>query len=189
MGTQLKYILICLCFFSLSPASPLYAQTHLKGLKAMEVSVGTVGMGGYFGSAGYSKYLSSRSYIKAAFSIDARSYRLIEDRAATSRYLLSGSYQHCLWKDRKGNVYLNAQGGGFAGYEDVNFGQRILGSGRELSAESRFVYGILGGLEAEYFIKDHFSLLAQLQPRWLINSSVKDLRFYSGVGIKWIISN
>lgn len=184
---SLKKYFFLILFFALSFSLP--AQIHLKGLAGLEVQAGAMGpaSNGYALLAGYSKYITSASYYKASMDIDYKSYRIESASAFTMRYLANLVYYRTFVKDRVGNFYLNASFGGFVGYENVNGESRLLKSGLQIQPESKTVYGLSGGLEAEYYVKDHLALLLSFKERWFINSDTKHFRPYLTLGIKQIL--
>lgn len=169
------------------PAVPLCAQSHLKGLKAVEFSAGFVGpqAHGLLLKGAYNTYLSNKGYYKLSLQADQKSYALEMGSARSSRLLVGAEYLHALLKNRSGSFYFNLSAGGYGGYEHIE--ANLLSVGLKAAAPSKFVYAASLGVESEIFLKDHLALSLAFKEMYLFNSSLLKFRPYGSLGLKWIL--
>ena len=85
-------------------------------------------------------------------------------------------------------LFLSVGGSALAGYETVNWGERMMPDGSTLLDGDAFVYGGALTLELETYITDRIVLLAHVRERALWGSSLGVFTTQFGLGLKFIIN-
>jgi len=75
-----------------------------------------------------------------------------------------------------------------AGYETINWGNKILPDGATINNGDAFLIGGALTLEMEIYLNDRYVLLANIRERLLAGSTVGKLNTQFGLGIKFIIN-
>ena len=75
-----------------------------------------------------------------------------------------------------------------AGYETVNWGNKMLYDGSKLLVKDAFVYGGAITLELETYVTDRIVLLASVRERALWGGSLSVFTTQFGLGVKFIIN-
>ena len=74
-----------------------------------------------------------------------------------------------------------------AGYETVNWGNKMLYDGSKLLVKDAFIYGGAITLELETYVTDRIVLLANIRERALWGGSMSVFTTQFGLGVKFII--
>lgn len=86
-------------------------------------------------------------------------------------------------------IFLFSLGGSaLAGYETVNWGEKILYDGSTLRNKDRFVYGGAITLEMETYLTDRIVLLLTARERILWGTTTGHFHTQFGLGMKFIIN-
>ena len=104
-----------------------------------------------------------------------------------AQFTAEGGYYLKFLSDPTRTVFLSIGGSALAGYETVNWGDRMLFDGSTLLAKDAFVYGGAITLEFETYLTDRIVLLANIRERALWGSSLELFTTQFGLGIKFII--
>ena len=104
-----------------------------------------------------------------------------------AQFTAEGGYYLKFLSDQTKTVFLSVGGSALAGYETVNWGERILYDGSRLLAKDAFVYGGAITLELEAYVTDRIVLLAAIRERVLWGSSLDLFTTQFGLGVKFII--
>ena len=104
-----------------------------------------------------------------------------------AQFTAEGGYYLKFLSDPTKTVFLSVGGSALAGYETVNWGERILYDGSRLLAKDAFVYGGAITLELEAYVTDRIVLLAAIRERVLWGSSLDLFTTQFGLGVKFII--
>ena len=99
-----------------------------------------------------------------------------------------GGYYYKFLSDARKIVVFYIGASGLAGYETVNWGDKLLFDGATLHARARFVYGGAVTLDMEIYIADRIALLANIRERCLWGGDTKKFHTQYGLGIKFIIN-
>ena len=103
-----------------------------------------------------------------------------------AQFTAEGGYYLKFLSDPTRTVFLSIGGSALAGYETVNWGDRMLFDGSTLLAKDAFVYGGAITLELETYLTDRIVLLANIRERalwevpWICLQPIR-------LGIKFII--
>lgn len=89
-----------------------------------------------------------------------------------AQFTAEGGYYLKFLSDPTRTVFLSIGGSALAGYETVNWGDRMLYDGSTLLAKDAFVYGGAITLELETYLTDRIVLLANIRERALWGSSL-----------------
>ena len=104
-----------------------------------------------------------------------------------AQFTAEGGYYLKFLSDPSRTVFLSIGGSALAGYETVNWGDRMLFDGSTLLAKNAFVYGGAITLELETYLTDRIVLLANIRERALWGSFLELFTTQFGLGIKFII--
>ena len=85
-------------------------------------------------------------------------------------------------------VFVYAGASALAGYESVNWGEKVLHDGSTLHDRDSFIYGGALTLDVEFYVADRIALLANLRERCLWGGDTKKFHTQWGMGIKFIIN-
>ena len=99
-----------------------------------------------------------------------------------------GGYYLKFLSDPTRTFFLSIGGSALAGYETVNWGDRLLHDGSTLLAKDAFIYGGAITLELDSYITDRIVLLAGVRERLLWGGSLGKFSTQFGLGIKFIIN-
>ena len=83
-------------------------------------------------------------------------------------------------------MFLYAGASALAGYETVNWGDRILYDGSTLRDRDAFVYGGALTLDMEIYVADRIALLVNLRERCLWGGDTQKFHTQCGLGLKII---
>ena len=105
-----------------------------------------------------------------------------------AQFTAEGGYYLKFLSDPTKTFFLSIGGSALAGYETVNWGDRLLHDGSTLLVKDAFIYGGAITLELESYITDHIVLLANVRERVLWGGSLGKFSTQFGLGIKFIIN-
>lgn len=152
-----------------------HAQRYLPGMKGVELRGGFANgskspLNHYAGFAvsGYTKR-ADRWVIGTEYLMKNYGYRNVNVPCA--QFTAEGGYYLKFLSDPTRTVFLSIGGSALAGYETVNWGDRMLYDGSTLLAKDAFVYGGAITLELETYLTDRIVLLANIRERALWGSS------------------
>ena len=109
-------------------------------------------------------------------------------RIPVSQFTAEGGYYYKFLSDARKIVFFYIGASALAGYETVNWGDRLLHDGSTLLAKDAFIYGGAITLELESYITDRIVLLANVRERVLWGGSLGKFSTQFGLGIKFIIN-
>lgn len=185
---------LALCF-ALSGGA--YVQRCLPGMRGIQVTGGMVD--GFYSSStnsetGYYFGLSMATYGKHSnkwvFGAEylQRYYPYKDERLPVGQFTAEGGYYLNILSDPSKTFFLSLGGSAVAGYETVNWGDKLLFDGSTLQNRDRFVYGGAITLEVETYLSDRVVLLLTGRERILFGSGVSKFHTQFGVGLKFIIN-
>ena len=99
-----------------------------------------------------------------------------------------GGYYLNFLSDAGKVFFLNLGGSALAGYETVNWSDKILYDGATLKNGDAFVYGCALTLEMELYLADRVALTASLRERFLWGGSLGHCHTQYGIGIRFMIN-
>ena len=105
----------------------------------------------------------------------------------TAQFTAEGGYYYNFLSDARKIFFLYIGGSALAGYETVNWGDKVLFDGSRLTGKDAFVYGGAVTLDLEVYVADRVALLANVRERCLWGGSSGKLHFQFSAGVKFII--
>ena len=184
-------MLFALCLTSFQA----HAQRYLPGMKGLQVTAGmTDGVHWNAGSdfayhigAAYSVYTKNANRWVIGGEYLHKKYDYKDMQIPVEQFTAEGGYYLKFLSDPTKTVFLSVGGSALAGYETVNWGDRMLFDGSTLLAKDAFVYGGAITLELEAYLTDRIVLLAGIRERVLWGSSLDLFTTQFGLGVKFII--
>lgn len=191
-----RFILILVASLALF-AGQANAQRCLQKMRGIELKAGmTDGFynhanrnetGYYFGVAmatytkGGNKWVFGGEYLQR--------YNPYKDtRVPMAQFTSEGGYYYNFLSDARKIFFLYIGGSVLAGYETVNWGDKVLFDGSRLMEKDAFIYGGAISLELESYITDRVALLLNVRERCLWGGSTGHFHTQFGIGIKFIIN-
>ena len=111
-----------------------------------------------------------------------------EKKIPVAQFTAEGGYYLNVLSDARKTLFVNAGASALAGYETVNWGDKVLHDGAMLHDKDSFIYGGALTLDVEFYVADWIALLANLRERCLWGGDTRKFHTQFGVGIKFIIN-
>ena len=105
-----------------------------------------------------------------------------------AQFTAEGGYYFKILSDARKIVFVYAGASALAGYESVNWGEKVLHDGSTLHDRDAFIYGGALTLDVEFYVADRIALLANLRERCLWGGDTRKFHTQWGVGVKFIIN-
>ena len=168
-----KYLFLFVTVVSLALFSGrAHAQRYLPGMKGVELR------------GGFANGSKSPLNYYTGFAVSGYTPK-------ANRWVIGAEYLMKNYGYRNASVpraqFTAVGGSALAGYETVNWGDRMLFDGSTLLAKDAFVYGGAITLELEAYLTDRIVLLAGIRERVLWGSSLDLFTTQFGLGVKFII--
>ena len=90
--------------------------------------------------------------------------------------------------DARKIVFVYAGASALAGYESVNWGEKVLPDGSTLHDRDAFIYGGALTLDVEFYVADRIALLANLRERCMWGGDTRKFHCQWGIGLKFVIN-
>ena len=186
----MKYLLFII--ISLSTVAPISAQRYLPGQRGLQVTAGTVN--GLNPKNGFHSGIALSTYTKRAdrwvFGIEYLEKRHLykDTHIPKSQFSVDAGYYLKFLSDWRKMFFFSLGASAVAGYETVNWNEKLLPDGATVNNGDAFLYGGALTLEAEIFLTDRLILLVNMRERFLEGSSVGKPNTLWGVGLKFIIN-
>ena len=169
-----------------------HAQRCLPGMKGVELRGGLAEgskfpLNHYVGFAvsGYTKK-ANRWVVGTEYLLKNYGYRSVA--VPRAQFTAEGGYYLKFLSDPSKTLFLSIGGSAMAGYETVNWGNKMLYDGSKLLVKDAFVYGGAITLELETYVTDRIVLLASVRERALWGGSLSVFTTQFGLGVKFIIN-
>jgi hypothetical protein len=173
-------------------APDLQAQRYLPGMRGLQVTTGGVNAlnrkkGFHWGVAlsTYTKH-ADRWVFGAEYLEKKYSYNNL--KIPQSQFTIDGGYYHKFLSDSRKTFFTSIGASLMAGYETINWGEKLLPDGATINHTDVFLWGGALTLETEIYLADRVVLLFNLRERLLSGSSIGKLNTQFGLGIKFIIN-
>jgi len=111
-----------------------------------------------------------------------------DGKIPVAQFTAEGGYDFKILSDARKIVFVYAGASALAGYESVNWGEKVLHDGSTLHDRDAFIYGGALTLDVEFYVADRIALLANLRERCLWGGDTRKFHTQWGVGIKFIIN-
>lgn len=111
-----------------------------------------------------------------------------EKKIPVAQFTAEGGYYLKVLSDARKMLFVYAGASALAGYETVNWGDKVLPDGALLRDKDAFIYGGALTLDVEFYVADRIALLANLRERCLWGNSTGHFHTQFGLGVKFIIN-
>ena len=111
-----------------------------------------------------------------------------EKKIPVAQFTAEGGYYLKVLSDARKMLFVYAGASALAGYEMVNWGDKVLHDGAMLHDKDAFIYGGALTIDVEFYVADRVALLANLRERCLWGNSTGHFHTQFGVGVKFIIN-
>lgn len=173
-----------------------YAQRCLPGMKGIQLTGGmvdgfysssTLDKTGYYFGASMATYAKSGNKWVLGAEYLQRYYPYKDNRLPMAQFTAEGGYFLNFLSDGNKTFFCSLGGSALAGYETINWGDKLLFDGSTLEARDRFVYGGAITLELETYLSDRVVLLLTARERILFGSDIGNFHTQYGIGLRFII--
>ena len=172
-----------------------HAQRCLPKMQSIEVKANMAdgfNLGGNDG--GYSLGAALSTYTKGGnkwvfggeYLLKNQPYK--EKKIPVAQFTAEGGYYFKILSDARKTVFVYTGASALAGYETVNWGDKVLHDGAMLHDKDSFIYGGALTLDVEFYVADRVALLANLRERCLWGNSTGHFHTQFGLGVKFIIN-
>ncbi len=193
-----RIALIISLTFSLSLAliGHAHAQRYLPGQRGLELSGGFVNGFTFEKQDGQAFYgnISMSTYTKKGnrwvFGAEylQKQFEYREVYLPVAQVTAEGGHYFKFLSDGSKTVFFSIGGSAIAGYETLNWGERLLYDGAVLEDKDGFIYGGAISFEIETYLSDRFVLLVRARERIMFGTAINRFHFQLGAGIKIIIN-
>lgn len=111
-----------------------------------------------------------------------------ERRIPTAQFTAEGGFYYNFLSDARKIFFVYIGGSALAGYETVNWGDKVLFDGSRLASKDAFIYGGALSLEVETYLADRIALTMNVRERCLWGGSTGHFHTQYGIGLKFIIN-
>ena len=189
-----KYIAIIFASLALFTGQA-HAQRCLPKMQGIEVRANMAdGFNPGGNDGGYSIGTALSTYTKGGnkwvfggeYLLKNKPYK--EEKIPVAQFTAEGGYYLKVLSDARKMLFVYAGASALAGYETVNWGDKVLPDGALLRDKDAFIYGGALTLDVEFYVADRIALLANLRERCLWGNSTGHFHTQFGLGVKFIIN-
>ena len=189
-----KYIAIIIASLALFTGQA-HAQRCLPKMQGIEVRANMAdGFNPCADDGGYSFGAALSTYTKGGYKwvfggeylLKKKPYK--EGKIPVAQFTAEGGYYFKILSSPRKIVFVYAGASALAGYETVNWGEKVLHDGAMLHDKDAFIYGGALTLDVEFYVADRIALLANLRERCLWGNSTGHFHTQFGLGVKFIIN-
>ena len=189
-----KHIVIIIASLALFTGQA-HAQRCLPKMQGIEVRANMAdgfnlggNDGGYSLSAALSTYTTggNKRVFGGEYLLKNQPYK--EKKIPVAQFTAEGGYYLKVLSDARKMLFVYAGASALAGYEMVNWGDKVLHDGAMLHDKDAFIYGGALTIDVEFYVADRIALLANLRERCLWGNSTGHFHTQFGVGVKFIIN-
>lgn len=171
------------------------AQRTLPGMKSVEVKASMVD-GFYTGNSrncGYSfgvyysvfKGNNAHEWVFGGEYLQTYKPYGEKGRIPVADFTAEAGYNLHLISDYSQTFHLYAGVSALAGYETVNWGEKLLSDGATLNSGDAFIYGGAVNVQADFYLSDNFALGVNLKERFVFGNDTGHFRFSYGLVAKY----
>ena len=189
-----KYIAIIIASLALFTGQA-HAQRCLPKMQGIEVRANMAdgfnpggNDGGYSFGAALSTYTKkgNKWVFGGEYLLKNNPYK--DGKIPVAQFTAEGGYYFKILSDARKIVFVYAGASALAGYESVNWGEKVLHDGSTLHDRDAFIYGGALTLDVEFYVADRIALLANLRERCLWGGDTRKFHTQFGAGVKIIIN-
>jgi hypothetical protein len=185
MKKAILFIIIAMC---IAVPDFVSAQRYLPGMRGIQVTAGLAVKDGFHSGIAFSTYTkrADRWVFGAEYLEKRHPYK--EITIPQSQFTVDAGYYLKFLSDWRKTFFLSVGASAMAGYETVNWNNKLLSDGATINNADAFLYGGALTLELETYLSDRVVLLVNIRERLLAGSSVGKFQTQAGLGIKFIIN-
>jgi hypothetical protein len=189
MRKAILFIIIALCNAVTGLVS---AQRYLPGQRGLQVTAGTANsmnlQNGFHTGIAFSTYTkrADRWVFGAEYIENRHHYK--DATIPQSQFIADAGYYLKFLSDWQKTLFFSLGTSALAGYETINWNDKVLFDGATIENGDSFLYGGALTLELEIYLTDRVVLLSNIRERLFIGSSVGKFHTRTGLGIKFIIN-
>jgi hypothetical protein len=184
------FVLFVITLFFAVPR--LSAQRYLPGLRGLQVTAGSVNAlnldKGFHAGFAFSQYTKRADRWVFGFEYLEKSHLYKDIVIPQSQFTIDAGYYLKFISDPRKTLFVSIGASGMAGYETINWDEKLLFDGATIRNGDTFLWGGALTLEMEIYLIDRIVLLGNIRQRLLSGSSVGRLNTQFGAGIKIIIN-
>jgi len=194
MKAAVILIATVLCFVLSNKA---HAQRALPGMQGLQITGGMVDgiystdnnneSGFYFGAAMATYGKNANKWVFGAEYL-RRNYAYESGSIPVEQFTGEGGFYYNFLSSPGKAVRFSIGASALAGYETVNWGEKLLNDGATLQNDDGFVYGGAITLEMENYLSDRIVLLLTGRERMLQGTTTGHFHTQFGIGLKFIIN-
>jgi hypothetical protein len=192
-----RAILILTAALCLVLSDRTYAQRALPGMRGLEIRGGMVDgfhssdnrneLGYYFGVAMSTYAKNANKWVFGAEYLN-RYYPYKDGRIPVAQFTAEGGYYYKFLADGSKTFFFSLGASALAGYETVNWGDKLLYDGSTIQNKDAFLYGGAITLEVEAYLTDRAILVLTGRERILWGTSTGHFHTQFGIGLKFMIN-
>jgi hypothetical protein len=186
MKKAIVFIIIAVLFAVPDFAS---AQRALPGMRGLQVTGGWAsGSSAFYTGVEMTTYAKSANKWMIGVEYLQKQYPYRFTYLPMAQFTADGGYLLNFLSDRSKTLFFSLGASALAGYETVNWGEKLLFDGATLNNRDAFIYGGAATLEMETYLTNWAVLLVHVRERLTLGSSVGKFHTQAGIGIKIIIN-
>jgi hypothetical protein len=196
LSIYIKKVCVALCLMAVT-ANQAQAQRRLPGIRALQVTAGTVnGFNmkfsshdfAYHAGIAFTTYTRSGNHWQVGGEYLEKRHPYKDTYLPQAQFTVDGGYYLSFLSDGTQTVNFSAGLSAVAGYESVNWNKKTLFDGAALRSKDAFLYGGAFSIEIETYLCDRLALLLNVRERLLMGSSIGKFNTQIGIGLKFIIN-
>jgi hypothetical protein len=167
----------------------LPAQRYLPGQRGIQFTAGTVnGFRDLHSGIAFSQYTKNANRWVFGIEYLEKRHPYKNTNIPQSQFTIDAGYYLKFLSDPRKTFFLSFGASAMAGYETVNWNNKLLSDGATIQNGDAFLYGGAVTLETEIYLTDRIVLLANVRERLLAGSSVGKFNTLLELGVKLIIN-
>lgn len=183
-----------LCFFVTDTA---HAQRYLHGQYGLQFTAGIVNGGNidtksndfaFHAGMAFSGYAKNGNRWLLGGEYLEKRYLYRDIKIPQVQFTAESGYYLKLLSDNGKTFFLSLGASAVAGYEIINWGEKLLYDGAAIQNKDAFLYGAALTIETETYLVDFIVLLINVKERLLLGSSMGKFNTQLGLGLKFIIN-
>jgi hypothetical protein len=185
----MKKLFVLIIITMLIAVPTVSAQRYLPGMRGLQVTVNALNLEkGFYSGLAFSQYTKRADRWVFGFEYLEKSHTYKELNIPQSQFTVDAGYYLKFLSDPRKMLFVSIGASGLAGYETVNWNEKLLFDGAIIENGDTFLFGATLTLETEIYLTDRIVLIASIRERFLPQSSVGKLNTQFGLGIKAIIN-
>ena len=170
----------------------LPAQRYLPGMRGVQFTTGTIN--GLNPEMGFHTGMAIATYTKHAdrwvvgFEYLEKRHTYKDLKIPQSQFTLEAGYFLKFLSDWRKTFFAAIGASAMAGYETVNWNDKLLIDGATIHNRDVFLYGGALTLEVETYLTDRLVLLTNVRERFMPSSSIGKLNTQFGLGLRFMIN-